>query len=71
MSTVSQSTRTGADSPTGLDDVKEEEPYEEPDEVRKKLLMEATKNLPSFEMKHEHINLGGMKNQSPISISNF
>merc|ERR1719322_1955742 len=32
MSTVSQSTRAGADSPTGLDDVKEEEPYEEPDE---------------------------------------
>ena len=38
MSTVSQSTRAGADSPTGLDDVKEEEPYEEPDEVSKKLL---------------------------------
>ena len=36
MSTVSQSTRAGADSPTGLDDVKEEEPYEEPDEVSKK-----------------------------------
>ena len=32
MSTVSQATTSGLDLESGLDDVKEEEPYEEPDE---------------------------------------